>query len=353
MKLKKALKESKQQIAYTVGGYQGEDDPMAKKDIRKASLYDVDAYMEQLDDGSWELVITGDVDKVKDYVDNYLGLDSTGLVESLKEDADARKKFYTKDYFTKLVSWDKEDCERLHDYLEENPQVVKYAKSALKRDHKRYSKGETDQDYLDMVNKDLEEQEYYLNNFSDAVFRLDTIVRDNLFKAIIDGIKKYGADTLKESVEGDKETYFATIEPHSGHFEYAKDSDTKTAQDIIDNAVRETGVTKVRSWFKDFYYGDRQQVEKFASICKNNLDDFLWIVKGAEILTPEIKKALGLKLDDTVEDDETIKVPNDAWKYIDKIVDKYFGKGEGWEEKINKEVEDLFNRHKGDSVWEK
>ena len=53
------------------------------------------------------------------------------------------------------------------------------------------------------------------------------------------------------------------------------------------------------------------------------------------------------------ESEETIKVPNDAWEYIDKIINKYFGKGEGWEEKINKEVEDLFNRHKGDSVWEK
>ena len=201
-----SLKESKQ-ASYTVGGYEGKDDPMAKKDIRKASLYDVDADMEQLDDGSWELVITGDVDKVKDYVDNYLGLDSTGLDESLKEDAKSRRKFYTKDYFINLVSWDEEDCDRLHDYLNENPQVVKYAKSALKRDHKRYSKGETDKDYLDMVDRDLEEQEYYLNNFSDAVFRLDTIVRDNLFKAIIDGIKKYGADTLKESVDADKVLY--------------------------------------------------------------------------------------------------------------------------------------------------
>ena len=88
IEVNESLKESKQ-ASYTVGGYEGKDDPMAKKDIRKASLYDVDADMEQLDDGSWELVITGDVDKVKDYVDNYLGLDSTGLGESLKEDVES------------------------------------------------------------------------------------------------------------------------------------------------------------------------------------------------------------------------------------------------------------------------
>lgn len=220
-----SLKESKQ-TSYTVGGYKGKDDPIAKKDIAKAARYDVDADMEQLDDGSWELVITGDVDKVKDYVDNYLGLDSTGLDESLKEDAKSRRHAYTKDYFINLSSWDKEDCDRLHDYLEENPQVVKYAKSVLRRDNKKYSKGETDQDYLNMINADLEDQEYYLDDFSDAVFTMDTLPRDNLFKAIKDGIKKFGADTLKESA-GTNEVLYIIKDNHGNQLSAPNPNDSE------------------------------------------------------------------------------------------------------------------------------
>lgn len=63
---------------YTIGGYAGKYDPQGLADIKKAAKYGVSGHIEKTSDG-YQLVLSGEKENLKNCIENYFGLDSTGI----------------------------------------------------------------------------------------------------------------------------------------------------------------------------------------------------------------------------------------------------------------------------------
>lgn len=83
---KLTMNDSKVRDAYyTIGGYAGKYDPMAMTDIKKAAKYGVNGSLERTSDG-WQLVLRGTPANLRNVLENYFGLDASGIEDSMKDE---------------------------------------------------------------------------------------------------------------------------------------------------------------------------------------------------------------------------------------------------------------------------
>lgn len=93
-------------VYYTIGGYAGKYDPKAMEDIKKASKYGVNGSIERTEDG-WQLVLRGTASNMKNVLENYFGLDASGITDAQKRYAITPKRKWLsskklEQYFTNL-----------------------------------------------------------------------------------------------------------------------------------------------------------------------------------------------------------------------------------------------------------
>lgn len=79
-----SIKDSIKDSYYTIGGYYGKYDPIAQKDIKQASKYGVDGRIERIN-GGYQLVLHGEKNNLINCLENYFGVDASGLKDSIKD----------------------------------------------------------------------------------------------------------------------------------------------------------------------------------------------------------------------------------------------------------------------------
>ena len=70
---------------YTIGGYAGKYDPVAMTDIKRVARYGVNGSVERTSDG-WQLVLRGTPANLRNVLENYFGLDASGIEDSTKDE---------------------------------------------------------------------------------------------------------------------------------------------------------------------------------------------------------------------------------------------------------------------------
>ena len=144
------------------------------------------------------------------------------------------------------------------------------------------------------------------------------------------------------------------IEDYKYTNDYQADAHFAELSDMSDDELRKRGIKGFARLQGDFDFSEGRWVwtitdhyvvdDDYSQTFVDTVDEYVgtlptWSWSDEEDIDESLKEGENMNKKSLVnESEETIKVPNDAWEYIDKIINKYFGKGEGWEEKINKEV---------------
>ena len=95
---------------YTIGGYSGKYDPQGLADIKKAAKYGVSGHIEKTSDG-YQLVLSGEKENLKNCIENYFGLDSTGISDESNQNkvTDAKERYFMATFVNKSDKWGDEE----------------------------------------------------------------------------------------------------------------------------------------------------------------------------------------------------------------------------------------------------